>query len=155
MAAPVCLREKVRNGIISTERGVDAMKKIVAMVLIFLVLLHLGGCSRVMLGSVSSGTVVYDYDGISFEEKLTEEEVVAVKKVLNGKAIDPSFLSTPACGFNYDIAIIIDGRRFALACDDCGTVQDYGSLGYIHISDAERDVLEEIFTSRGGEFPCI
>lgn len=155
MAASVCLREKVYKGIIKTGKGVDAMKKIVVMVLVFLALLHLGGYSRVVIGFASSGIVVYDYDGISFEEKLTEEEVNAVKRVLNGKAIDPSFLGTPACGFNYDIAIIIDGRRFALACDSCGTVQDFGSLGYIHISDEEQDVLEEIFTSRGGEFPCI
>lgn len=133
----------------------SSVKKILILVLILILLLHLGGCSRVMIGSVNSGTVVYNFDGVSFEEKLTEEEVKAVKKVLNGKQIDPSLLGTPSCGFDYNVAIIIDGRRFALACDDCGTVQDYGSMGYIHISNEEREVLEEIFTSRGGEFPCI
>ena len=131
------------------------MKKIVAMILVLFVLLHLGGCCMVTIGSAEDGTVVYDRYGISFEEKLTEEEVKAVKNILNGKAIDFSFIGRPACGFDDNVAIIIDGRRFALACDKCGTVKDYSSMGYIHISDAERQVLEEIFTSRGGKFPCI
>ena len=130
------------------------MKKIVCVVLLLAVILFIG-CNRVWLGFDMSGWVVYDRNGISFEMDLSGEEVMAVKEVLNGKAIDPSFMSTPACGFDYDVAIIINGRRFGLALDGCGTVQYFGSLGYIHISEAERQVLEEIFTARGGVFPCI
>ena len=54
---------------------------------------------------------------------------------------------------NEKIAIIVDGKTFMLACDKCGTVQC--GMRFIHLSDAERDVLERIFTSRGGEFPCV
>lgn len=128
------------------------MKRLVC---VFLAFIMLTGCSRAMVNPRGSGTVVYDYDGISFTEELSPEEVQAVAKVLNGKPIDFALGGTPACGFDYNVAIIINGRRYGLACDSCGTVQDYGSLGYIHISMEERAVLEEIFTSRGGTFPCI
>lgn len=130
------------------------MKKIVCVALVLLMVLFIG-YNRVWLGFDMSGWVVYDRNGISFEMDLSGEEVMAVKEVLNGKMIDPSFMSTPACGFDYDVAIIINGRRFGLALDGCGTVQYFGSLGYIHISAEEQDVLEGIFTARGGKFPCI
>ena len=134
------------------------MKKILILIMalfLLLFLLRTAGCSRLRVGVGGSGKVVYEYNGVSFEDDLSQEEVDAVIAVLNGKMIDPGLGGVPSCGFGYDIAVVIDGRRFALACDGCGTVQDFETLGYIHISDAERQVLEQIFTSRGGKFPCV
>lgn len=132
------------------------MKKAMGLILVFMLTLGLFGCNRVLLSPNAEGKVIYNYDGISFEDDLTDEEVQAVVQVLEGKERDTGFLQgIPSCGFDTEIAIIIGGRKFALACDGCGTVQDLGALGYIHISGAEQDILEKIFTSRGGEFPCI
>lgn len=132
------------------------MKKIVCFAAAVLLLLSLAGCATISHGSDATGKVVYDYNGVSFEEELTAEEVAVVVEILNGKTQEASLLSgTPSCGFDWDIAIIIDGTRYALACDKCGTLQNCSTLAYIHISDAERQVLEEIFTSRGGKFPCV
>ena len=50
-------------------------------------------------------------------------------------------------------AIIINDTRYAIACDECGTLQNCSNLCYIDISDSERLILEEMFTSRGGKFP--
>ena len=87
---------------------------------------------------------------------LTPEEVAAVSDILNGKQQEMNLQEgIPSCGFNREIAIIIDGTRYALACDKCGTLQNCSNLRYISVSDAERQVLETIFTSRGGKFPCI
>lgn len=132
------------------------MKKISVLAFVLVLLISLAGCLAVSIPEDAEGKVVYDINGIFFEDDLTAEEVAAVAKVLNGKAQDSPILSgTPSCGFDRNVAIIINGTRYALACDKCGTVQNCSTLAYIHLSDAEREILEEIFTSRGGIFPCI
>lgn len=111
----------------------------------------------------TGGKVVYknEYTGVSFEDELTEEELAAVKQILNGKAKNSIFEGIPSCGSSWDIALIVNGRRYMLALDTCGTVFvgskliPYASFSYMDISNEEQDILEEIFTSRGGTFPCI
>lgn len=142
--------------VILLEKGVISLKKLFCVILICLIVVALVRCSRVSLDDVDSGTVTYNYNGISFTENLTAEEVKAVVEILDGKKQYSGFLNgIPSCGFDPDIAIIIDGTRYALACDKCGTLQNCTTLRYIDISDEEREVLEQIFTSRGGTFPCI
>lgn len=111
---------------------------------------------------LSRGSVIYkdEYSGVEFEDTLTKEEVAAVAGVLSGKFHHSSLLVMPSCGWDWDIAIIIDGTRYMLALDTCGTVYVGGVIPgstfcYIDISDAEQDILEAVFTSRGGTFPCI
>ena len=121
---------------------------------VLLLVLCLCGCA-VRMDAQSTGKVVYDAYGTKFEDELTADEMTAVADVLDGKWAEAAILGRPSCGFDENVAIIIDGRRLAMACDGCGTLWDVGTSRYIHISNAEQDVLEEIFTSRGGEFPCI
>lgn len=110
-----------------------------------------------------SGKVVYKYEyaGVEFEDDLTSEEVAAVQDIVRGKARHTMLISMPSCGWSWDIAIIINGTRYVLARDTCGTVfigselLPIGTFFYIDISNEEQDVLEEIFTSRGGIFPAI
>ena len=132
------------------------MKKIAVLAFVLVLLISLAGCLAVSIPEDAEGKVVYDINGIFFEDYLTAEEVAAVVKVLDGKSQNASIFSgAPSCGFDRNVAIIINGTRYALACDKCGTVQNCSTLAYIHLSDAEREILEEIFTSRGGKFPCI
>lgn len=150
------------------------MKKRYVLIPIALLLLLLfiwvswAGLWTVSFIGTPNATIVYDYtvyekgaDGepiprrITFEEELTEAETNAVVKILEGKNYDFYFGSTPSCGFDQNIAIIVNGVRFAIACDSCGTLLSYRNLQYVEISNEERAVLEELFTSRGGKFPCI
>lgn len=111
----------------------------------------------------TGGKVVYknEYTGVSFEDELTEEELAAVKQILNGKVKHYMIIGAPSCGGSWDVAIIVNGKRYMLALDTCGTVFvgskliPYASFSYMDISNEEQDILEEIFTSRGGTFPCI
>lgn len=125
------------------------------LVLSLFVLSALAGCGTISVDSDAEGAVIYDKYGVSFEDVLTAEEVKAVAAVLDGKSSESFLSGVPSCGFDSNVAIVIDGHRFMLACDKCGTVQDGRTLRYIHISNEEREVLEDIFTSRGGKFPCI
>ena len=132
------------------------MKRMLCILVAVVLLLSLAGCMPISISDGATGKVVYDYNGVSFEDDLTADEVAFVAKILNGKSQDAGLFSgVPSCGFDRDIAIIIGGTRYALACDKCGTLQNCSTLAYIHISDSERQILEEIFTSRGGKFPCI
>lgn len=127
---------------------------IVGMLLILLVV----NCSYVCVGDGAKGTVTYvnEHTGVSFSEPLTDEEMKQVADVLHGKIRKSMiFCGMPACGFDDNIAIVIGNTRYLLACDDCGTIVIDGSMDVIDISNDERDVLERIFTSRGGTFPCI
>lgn len=132
------------------------MRKLLCLVLVLLCVFSAAGCSKVSVSENASAKVVYDYNGISFSEVLTEQETAAVAQILNGKRTVSYWGSTPSCGFDSDIAIVIGGTRYALACDKCTTLKVCGTLAtYIEISQSERDVLEKIFTSRGGKFPCV
>lgn len=132
--------------------GVVKKKYLIATALLLIVATVLLLGRQVHLKASKQGTVTYTYGDISFTEKMTAEELAAVARILDGKVYAMEF-GVPSCGFNEKIAIIIDGKAFMLACDKCGTVQC--GIRFIHLSDAEREVLESIFTSRGGSFPCV
>lgn len=101
----------------------------------------------------TSATVIFDdYQGTAFEEPLTREETIAVKKILMGKIRWPEMIyGIPACGFSRSYAIEIDGVRYMLAWDSCGVLcaeSSQASKSYINISDSERDIMEVFFASR-------
>ena len=106
----------------------------------------------IRLGNPDCAVITYSYGDIHIWEELYGKDVDEVVKILNGKV---EYNDNPACGFSEDISITIGGYTFALACDSCGVVKNCTSGKYIYISDAERDVLEKLFTSRSGKFPCI
>lgn len=110
----------------------------------------------VRLGRDITGTAVYRYGGVSFEEPLTGEQLRAAVQIINGKKMSPqSITGIPSCPFSEDVAIILGGRSFLLACDDCAVMQDGETKRYLKITEEERRTLEAIFTTRGGSFPCI
>ena len=134
------------------------MKRFVAVTLSCCLLLGLCACGVVRLSANAQGIVTYhnEYTGVSFSERLTKQEVETVVGILNGKKQESAvFSGVPSCGFNPDTSITIDSVTFALALDKCGVLQNCSTMQYIYISDAERETIETIFTSRGGSFPCV
>lgn len=130
------------------------MRRLICVLLVLLVVLFTG-CSRVMIGTEASGTVVYDYEGVSFSEELTEDELETVIKILNGKERKSTVMhGIPSCGFSPEIAFVINGTTYMMARDTCETLMIYGGLDYIDVSVKEQDLLEAIFTSHGGSLPC-
>ncbi len=136
-------------------------KTVILVVTVVLVVVLMARCMPLSAG-LSSGRVVYKntYTGVSFEDTLSEDELKAVIDVINGKTRHSMLLVIPSCGWDWDIAFIINGTRYMLALDTCGTVFIGGvipnaAFTYIDVTNEEQDVLEAIFTSRGGTFPCI
>ena len=129
-------------------------RKIIAIILLILVMAWLLSYCVPIHGPWSRGKIVYnvDYDEVSFEEELTEEETAAVLRILRRNRIKIPIGYTSGCMHEWGVAIIIDNTRYMLATDQCGTIF-VGTYGLMDISDEERDVLESMFTSRGAEFP--
>lgn len=134
------------------------MKKTIALMLALIIVIYLAGCSRVRIIGEPEGKVIYNHDtiGVSFSDDLTEEELETVIGILNGKERNSTLVyGAPSCGFTPEIAFVIGGTTYMMACDTCGTLMIYGSFDYIDVSEKEQDALEAIFTSRGGKFPCV
>ena len=131
-------------------------RRLCTLALAFLLLFSLTACSRVSIDGSSGGTVKYQVGTTRFTDDLTEDEVADVAKILNGKsAYSSTVIGTPSCGYSFDVSITIDGSTYALAMDKCTTVKLMEKDLYIDITNDERNVLEQIFISRGGEFPCV
>ena len=134
------------------------MKRFIAVILLCILVTGLCACGVVRLSANAQGIVTYhnEHTCVSFSERLTKQEEETVVGILNGKKQESAIFSgVPSCGFSPDISITIDGVTFALAMDKCGVLQNCSTMQYIYISDAERETIEAIFTSRGGTFPCV
>lgn len=129
-------------------------KKSVFLVLVLVLLLAVIYVNRntLRIGNPDYAVLTYSYEDIYIWEELYGGDVDAVVEILDGKIETPD---NPSCGFSEDISITIGGNTFALACDRCGIVKNCTTGKYISISDAERDILEKLFTGRGGKFPCV
>jgi hypothetical protein len=111
---------------------------------------------RVRLEPDSSGRVIYSCNGISFDKPLSGAQMAQVRQIIDGKKMAPQGITgVPSCPFSENIALVLGERRFYLACDTCGILQDGETKRYFKISDAERRTLEEIFDAYGGRFPCM
>lgn len=100
----------------------------------------------------AEGIITYSYGELQFTQPLTEREAREAKEILNGKL---EFPDNPSCGFSENCAIVMDGIPFALACDGCEVVKNCDTGKYINLSPGEREILESMFTQRGGVFPCV
>lgn len=131
-------------------------RKIVAIVLIALTVALLLRIAWIYMPS--EGTVTY-YDqesGVTIEDELTREEIIAVKKILWGKIRWPEWLyGYPACGFGNIFSVTLNGTCYMPAWDSCGMMcakdvsSDDDNRTYINISERQKNILEEIISSRG------
>lgn len=124
---------------------------VVALVIIC-VIATLCGCTPVWHSEYDSGRIVYNWQGVSFDEELTAGEVAAVVSVLNGKITESIFTGEYACGFDERQAIRIGATTYYLAQDDCGYIQNGLNGKYISLTNEEREMLEEIFRAHGAEY---
>ena len=127
-------------------------KKIIIMisVFVFLVLLIVNFFT-VIIGK-ENVTARYIYGDKNITTELTETDSNLVTEILNGKHI--SIFDLPSCGFDENVAVIINGKTFCIACDECGTVYFKERNGYISLDDSENKQLREILSDYGFEWPC-
>ncbi len=128
------------------------MKKLVILCLIGAFLLGLCACSRVTLREDAPVTLRFHYMDVSADVSLPEAEAAQLRGIVEGKALS---FDNPSCGFAEDVSFEINGRVFCPACDTCRIIKDCSSGKYLNISQAERELLDQIFANYGGFFPCV
>lgn len=115
-------------------------------------LLTLCSCGKISVDKNQSVELVYKYAGASVDTQLTDEESEQIISIIDGKEL---YFDNPSCGFDENVSLRVNGKTYCPACDTCCTVKDCSSGQFFTISQAERDIIEEIFESHGGHFPCI
>ena len=98
-------------------------------------------------------TARYIYGDKNITTELSDGDAKEVIEILNGKHV--SVFDLPACGFDENVAVIINGKTFCIACDECGIVYYKERNGYISLNDNENTKLRSILSTYGFEWPCI
>ena len=123
--------------------------------LVFVTYIVLFGCKETHISDNATVKLKYNYLATRFKQTLTEEETAKVISILDGKTYYASPIDTPYCGFDYRIAIVVNGRVFGVACDGCNVLIDYTNLRCFDVSQEDIEYLHSLFASYGGHFPCI
>ena len=128
-------------------------KKIIVIISVFvvIVLLIVNFFSVIIIGN-ENVSARYIYGDKNITTELTETDSNLVTEILNGKHI--SIFDLPSCGFDENVAVIINGKTFCIACDECGTVYFKERNGYISLDDNENEQLRMILTNYGFAWPC-
>lgn len=96
--------------------------------------------------------LVYKYEDSSVDTQLSEQESEQIINIFDGKEL---YFDNPSCGFDENVSLRVNGKIFCPACDTCCTVKDCSSGQFFTVSQSERDMIEEIFETHGGHFPCV
>ena len=128
------------------------MKKVLTLCLIGALLLGLCACASVSVRQDAAVSLRFHYMDVSVDVQLSETEAAQLRGIVDGKAL---YFDNPSCGFSEDASFAIGGRVFCPACDTCCIIRDCTSGKYLSISQAERDLLDQIFAAYGGFFPCV
>ena len=123
----------------------------VAVLVTLAVIATMAGCTPIYHSLFASGRVMYDRQGVTFDEELTAEEVAVVVSILNGKVTESIFPMEYACGYGEAQAIRIGVTTYYLAQDDCNCIQNGFNGKYYVLSNGEREILEQIFKAHGAE----
>lgn len=107
----------------------------------------------VRIGSNEIGTARYIYGDKNISTEISKEDMNTIVEILKGKHI--SIFDLPSCGFDENVAIVIDNKTFCIACDDCGIVYYKEHGGYISLNDEENEKIRLILESYGFEWPCV
>lgn len=131
------------------------MKRMLALFLLVGICLSFCGCNKINVKSDAQVTLTFVFGEQNIYTQLPDEEAEKVASILDGETYRPIFSGVPACGFDKNISLKVNGRVYAIACDTCNVVQDLGNLRYFDIAKADMDYIHGLFEKYGGHFPCI
>lgn len=136
------------------ERGMYMMKRFVCFILAALLLMLCGCSTNVRSGSKVELIFVSESRELSIHQTLPSEEAEKVIAILNGRPYEPQ-VGTPSCGFDLNIAVSVNGRRYCVACDTCNSIYDAGAFQYFSVPKEDIQYIHALFEKYGGFFPCV
>ena len=131
------------------------MKKQVAHVSSLLLLVFMvfsfSSCSKV---EIAEGEIiaVFQYGDADITKPLSDEDSEIVRKIFDGKSL---FSDSPSCGFDENVALIIGGNTYCIACDTCGVIYNVEEDKYFNLNDKENETLRNLLLEYGFTFPCV
>lgn len=131
------------------------MKRLCAMLISFIVMLSICGCSKIRVKKDADITLTFIYQQENIRVALEEEEAEKVIAILDGHRYDPFFYGVPSCGFSKNISLKVGDRHFAIACDTCNCIQDLDNQRYFEIPMENMEYIRSLFEKYGGYFPCL
>ena len=125
-----------------TEKGVNVMKKKIAIIIVAVVI-----CAATAVFVVPKisyyacePTVYFDVEGCDkVDTKMSAEDAETVKKMFEGKS---EYFDSPSCGFDEKASIRIGCNTYMPACDGDETIK-HGFM-YFEISKSENKELRKI-----------
>jgi len=125
--------------------------RVSSLLLVLLMIFSFSSCSKV---EVAEGEMiaVFQYGDAEITKPLSDEDSEIVRKIFNRKSL---FSDSPSCGFSENIALIIDGNTYCIACDYCGKIYNVEEDKYFNLSDEENGTLRNMLCEYGFTFPCI
>ena len=128
------------------------MRKAISILLLMALVLCFAGCKETINhDQTEPGKITYTYGSLHFTETLTNSEISQILNLLNGKMEVPF---TPDCGFSASVSFSVGVYTYALAQDGCPLLYNCTTERCITLSDEEHQIVESLFISRGGVFPC-
>ncbi len=107
----------------------------------------------VNISTTKTAQVVFVYGNISTHEKITDEELLFLKKMFSGKIM---YVDNPSCGFSEQISIVFDeSQTFCIACDTCPVIYWKEKDRYFRLATKEKDELYRFLEKYNCSFPCV
>ncbi len=132
-----------------------AKTKFIYAFLCLILVFSLVGCSEktVNISDDSVGKAVFKVNESDIETELSKEDVKTIASFFDGKTMHTEAFGAPSCGFSENVAVIIDGKTYCFAMDDCATVMVGSSYFNLEIEEYAR--LKAVLKKYGFYFPCI
>lgn len=100
--------------------------------------------------NIKSGSVICKYDDHNINSKLSQDDLKTIAKIFNNKELH---YDSPSCGFDVNVAVILDGKHYCIANDSCGVVYLAETNKYFVLSDKENTTVRRILNSYGFKSP--
>jgi hypothetical protein len=125
--------------------------RVSSLLLVVLMVFSFSSCSKV---EVAEGEIiaVFQYGDAEISKPLSDEDSEIVRKIFDGKRL---FSDSPSCGFDENVALIIDGNTYCIACDTCGVIYNVEKDKYFNLNDKENETLRNLLCEYGFTFPCV
>lgn len=116
----------------------------------------IGACSitnKINMDFVKDAKVIFIYNDANVSHNLSDEELLIIKDIFNGKKMYKDNLS---CGFSEDISIKFNNSQtFCVARDSCPIVYWKEEDRFIKITEDEKFKLYSVLEMHGFTFPCV
>ena len=123
----------------------------ISFLLVVLMIISFSSCSKVEVTD-NEMIAVFRYGDVDISKPLSDEDTEAIRAIFNGKSL---FSDSPSCSFDENVALIIDGNTYCIACDTCGIVYIVEKDEYFSLTDKENESVRDLLCEYGFIFPCL